>query len=173
MNNKRKIRQQHNEKIDMLATNKVTNLSNKTFTVNQLKVLNKGITLVPVSNRINYTAIDAHFKRFERKLQLQFFITNKRSIVHHDNLNTQEELKLNMVPFTKNPNFWPKKLNPHITKFCSNVKDKVLKLLHNKKAHNNLTPGKLRGLRDLRNDNSIVTKKGDKGAGIVIMNTVD
>ena len=57
----------------MLATNKVTNLSNKTFTVNQLKVLNKGITFVPVSNRINYTAIDADFKRFERKLQLEFF----------------------------------------------------------------------------------------------------
>jgi len=78
-----------------------------------------------------------------------------------------------MVPFTKNPNFWPKKLNPHITKFCNNVKDKVLKLLHNKKAHNNLTPGELRGLRDLRNDNKIVIKKGDKGTGIVIMNTVD
>jgi len=136
-------------------------------------VLNKGITFVPVSNRINYTAIDADFKRFERKLQLEFFFTNKRSIVHHDNLNTPEEPKLNMVPFTKNPNFWPKKLNPHITKFCNNVKDKVLKLLHNKKAHNNLTPGELRGLRDLRNDNKIVIKKGDKGTGIVIMNTVD
>ena len=73
-----------------------------------------------------------------------------------------------MVPFTKNPNFWPKKLNPHITKFCNNVKDKVLKLLHNKKARNNLTPGELRGLRDLRNDNNIVIKKVIKALALLL-----
>jgi hypothetical protein len=143
----------------------VTNLSDLKLSNEQLKVLTRGLTFIPSHTRINYNTTRNEILTFERKLQLHYYFNkNKRKS------DTSAEKEKH--PFESNPDFWPKSLNPKITNFCTEI-HKIIHTLHNNKYQPNLTVNEIKALQTLHNNPNIIIKKGDKGAGIVIMNRID
>jgi len=80
----------------------------------------------------------------------------------------QNEAIFNRPPFEKNSNWWPRKLNPHITTFCSEIQNKISYLGTNKVTHN-LTTREIKALNNLKQNKSIIIKKGDKSSGVIVM----
>jgi len=148
----------------ILKDNTVTNLSSHKLTKEQLSVLNKGLTFVPSHTRINYNTTHKEIQLFERKLQLHNFFSKNKT---NKNTNNQQLHK-----FESNASFWPKQLEPKVTQFCRDLKADII-TLHNGSYRPNLHPAEIRALQQLHNNKDIIFKKGDKGAGIVIMNTRD
>ena len=129
--------------------------------MNELKVLNKGLGFVPSHFIPKYCDIDNDIKRFERKLQLHFFFAQK-GLVQLPEKNVLQ----------KNSNWWPKKLNGHITKFCYDIKRLIFEGFKHT-GRSNLPPKEISALKSLSSNRSIVVKKCDKGGGIAVMNRQD
>jgi hypothetical protein len=142
----------------------VINLSNVKLTFSQISVLNKGLGFVPSHIKPNFNTIDADLKRFERKLQLH----------HHfyKGVDKSPSTHLHNSLFSGNPKWWPKKLNPHITSFCNNIKNHIFKLLKHK-TKVNLNSKEIKALSEISRNNNIIIKKCDKGGGIAIMNKLE
>lgn len=173
---KRWNRQFFHKKDNTFTNNKVVNLSDKTLNYHHLSVLNKGLSFVPINFKCNKTILQSEIKNFERRLQLHNFFENikmrkaKQQPKSITNTNTVESQ--NKMPFTKNPNFWPTPLNENINIFCHNLKVDLYEMT--KQNHmDNLTHKERIALKDLRLDREVTIKKGDKGAGVVVMNTQD
>lgn len=161
---KRRLNKKCNKTKQLLTNNAVTNLSSVKLSVVQLSVLTKGLTFVPSHTRISYNTTSKEIQIFERKLQLHnFFHTNKTVA----NVNNRQSNK-----FESNRTFWPPVLEPKITQFCRDLKAAVI-TLHNTRMRPNLHPAEIKALQELHDNSNIVVKKGDKGAGIVVMNTCD
>ena len=64
-------------------------------------------------------------------------------------------------------------MNPNITKFTNNVKTLLYSHIKSHKPHNNLTTEERNSIKNLQNNKTIIIKKADKSAGIVIMNRDD
>lgn len=156
---KRKRRRNFLKNKMLLSDNVVVNLSKCKLTLNEIKVLNKGLGFVPSHFRPDFATVDADVKRFERKLQLHLFFINDRSEFSDQN-----------VPLQKNPDWWPPRLNGHITHFCYNLRNLCCRFIKTK-CSLNLTRSELAALRALKTNKSIVIKKCDKGGGIAVMDT--
>lgn len=167
---KRRNRQKFLADKNIMKNNLVTNLSDFSLTLAQIKILNKGLGFVPNFSKPNINDIDKDVKRFERKLQLHYFFRKKASedfddTEPFDNLRTPPVLE-------KNSDWWPKKLNGHITEFCHQLKHTLHSALKNT-CHPNLTPKEIAALKALRSHQQIIIKKCDKGGGIAVMNKSD
>ena len=166
----------------LLINNNVTNLSDVSLTVNEIKVLNKGLTFVPHDVRIKFQDLDKDIKRFERKLQITHFFTQKNKqkrssltgrIVKPSDSN-EDNNKHKTLPLTSsNQNWWPKRLNAHITDFSYNLKREIVKMHRQKTQMINITKREQAALKNLSNNDKIVIKKADKNSGIVVMNKED
>ena len=143
---KRKHRRRFIENSKILNDNVVYNLSDYKLNLNELKVLNKGLGFVPSHFIPKYCDIDNNIKRFERKLQLHFFFAQK------DLVQLPEKNVLQ-----KNSNWWPKKLNGHITKFCYDIKHLILEGFKHT-GRSNLPPKEISALKSLSSNRSIVVK---------------
>ena len=126
-------------------------------------MLNKGLTFCTSHEKLDINKLDTDIRRFERRLQLYYFFKNK-------NKSNNTYLPSQNNKFQSNPIFWPKKLNAHITKFCSDLQSSIQQL-HSHKP--NLNKHEIKALHNLKSNTQITIKKGDKGAGICILNTVD
>ena len=162
---KRKFRKRFNFINNEKNNNIVINLSDKILTNPQISVLNKGLGFVPSNNIITIDQLNKDISTFERRLQLHYFFKSKN--------NPEDDTPLEFIKPTilsTNSDWWPRKLNPHITAFCLKVKTLINKTLHAKR-NTNLTQESLTALRELKADKTIIIKKCDKGGGIAIMNT--
>jgi hypothetical protein len=128
------------------------------LSVAEISVLNKGLGFVPSAFKPSLVDIDKDIKRFERKLQLHFFFSNKE--MDDENFPVKRSFK-------RNSNWWPKRLNGHITEFCSKVK-KLLGATLKFKGRANPTKIEMTALKNLSNNKQIVIKKCDKGGGIAV-----
>ena len=167
---KRKKRQTFKADRMLIDNNLVTNLSDTSLTLAQLKVLNKGLGFVPNNTKPMFSNIDKEIERFERRLQIHFFFRQKT-------LGETEEIPpindtIQHPPLQKNSDWWPRKLNAHITEFCYQLKRKMYSL-RNKRVRHNLSQRELTALKTLKNNADIIIKKCDKGGGIAIMNKRD
>jgi len=158
---KRTKRQQYLATKENIANNNITNLSSHKLTYYERSILSKGLTFVSSHLKPTYQEINNDILRFERKLQLHFFFHGK---------NKDRIQNTNKHKFESNPLFWPKKLNSHITQLGLDLKKSILLSF---KYKNNLTKYEIKALYQLRNNKSITIKKGDKGAGIVVLDTND
>lgn len=164
---KRKIRKRLNCNNNVKNNNIVINLSDKILTNSQITVLNKGLGFVPNNNIITIDQLNKDISTFERRLQLHYFFKSKN--------NPEDDTPLEFIRPTilsTNSDWWPRKLNPHITEFCLEVKHLINKTLHNKR-NNNLSHTELLALKELKRDKTIIIKRCDKGGGIAIMNTIN
>ena len=130
-----------------------------------MKVLNKGLTFSPSHSIPNILQINQDIKRFERKLQLHYFFSNKK-------LTLQDHDQLIKPLFESNPHWWPRKLNYHITELSTDLKHTIFKTLKSKHKFN-LPPSEINALRQLKSNTQIVIKKCDKGGGIAVLDKRD
>lgn len=155
---KRRNRRRYLKNKTILNDNVVFNFSRCKLTMNEIRVLNKGLEFVPSCIRPNFADIDKDVKRFERKLQLHYFFCRNDS--------DKEECKRPI--FETNSSWWPPKLNGHITDFCHKLKQHCFKALKDK-CRLNLSRDELIALRQLKSNSDIIIKKCDKGGGIAVM----
>ncbi|NJL81593.1 MAG: hypothetical protein HC917_27720, partial [Richelia sp. SM2_1_7] len=153
---KRKNRRTFNKEKDNIDNNCIFNLSNINLNKHHIAVLNKGLNFSPSNYKPKPHQLDTDLLRFERTLQLRYFFNNDS----YDN---------NRV-FEKNPEWWPNKLNPLITKFCRELHAYLSKTLAKPTIHHNLNNKQQIALKQLIDNRNIVIKPADKGGGIVIMN---
>lgn len=150
-----------------MIDNIVMNLSNRILTPTQTEVLNKGLGFVPNFDNVKINIINNDIKKFERKLQLHFHFKSKDLA---NNSGPTDYIKPS--PLTANTEWWPKRLNPHITDFCHNIKFLINKTLHGKRNFN-LTKLQISALKELKQNKDIIIKRSDKGGAIAIMNIED
>ena len=141
----------------------VLNLSNYQLSSHELCVLNKGLGFVPSFFIPDLNDVTKDVLRFERKLQLHYFFSGRKDDTDHETLRK---------PFERNPDWWPKSLNGHITRFCSKLKY-LLFSYSRSKSRANVTPAEMTALRKLRRNRHIVIKRSDKGGAICILNSQD
>ena len=172
--NKNQKRDKYNsskEKINQVNNNNITNLSSKDLNATEISVLNKGLTFVPHNFRLQYNEINNDIQRFERKLQIAYFFHRKNK---KKNPNTHKRYFSKSEPLSSiRSTWWPKKLNAHITDFCSVLKQKI-KELHTNRCHmHNMSSREIKALKNLQENKDIIIKKADKNSGIVVMDRND
>lgn len=140
----------------------VNNISKHKLTLAEERVLNKGFTFCVTNNKINEKTLQSDMKRFERKLQLYYHFNKDNPENEPDTDNVDNPI------FEKNSDWWPKKLQPEITQFCNEIQNKIL-VLSKQKCRNNLTKREFKALIDLKRNNEIIIKKGDKSSGVIIL----
>lgn len=144
----------------------VVNHSSTILNINEISVLNKGLGFVPSHYKPSFQTINDDILRFERKLQLHY----------HFNKDLDPDCKI-IEPVIKKPlvgnsEWWPRILNPHITKMCHDLKEFIFSSSKNFHAANNLSKPEINALNTLKKNKSIVIKKADKGGGIVVLDNL-
>jgi hypothetical protein len=147
-----------------LKNNVVVNLSDTILSTSDLLLLNKGLGFAPSHFRTNWQLLNDDILRFERKLQLFYHFENTGdrgdSMPHTDSL------------FKPKSDWWPRKLNGHITKFTSLLKQEMASLMSTLPKVN-LSQQEIDSLKKLKNNSDIIIKPADKGGGICVLNTQD
>jgi len=163
---KRRLRTKLKSVPETLEHNVVVNLSHRKLNFDERTLLNKGLGFVPSYLRPNLKQLDNDFERFERKLQIHFhFATSEGG-------DTGDSSPPDVKAFRPISTWRPKRPNPHITKFCQNLKNDTLTILRNVPS-SNLSSTQINILKQLKSDKSITIKKADKGGGIALMDTSD
>lgn len=162
-NSKRKNRRRFNLNKLMLQNNVVLNFSKYKLSIYETSVLNKGLGFVPTAFKPSKDDICRDVVRFERRLQLHYFFDSKQGTDDPDR---------SKKTFERNPDWWPKALNAHITKLCSGVKYLLFDCLKFRNKAN-LNRKEMAALRGLKNNRQIIIKKCDKGGGIAVLDNVD
>jgi len=107
----------------------------------EIPIINKGLGFVPSHFKSKYQNINKDMLRFERKLQLHYYFKSKEN---------KEDSSSNTLPHNimleGTSNWWPKKLNGHITKFCHDVKTSIFDSLNKCKIQPNVTKTEIKAL---------------------------
>ena len=159
----------------------------------QIKALEKGLTFCPTPGSPDKSQIWLDFKEFHRRLKLvEFFNRDKtvsrdplddQSLINFLNENVQEtnddsdtETAINReIPkkFKPKSGWRPNPPNRTLEIFQRSIKQEILKCKPKHTRYNNLTKQERVGLKLLRDNPHIVTKKADKGSAVVVMNTTN
>lgn len=142
----------------------VFNLSKKSLTTEQETVLRKGLSFVP-SPRINPFSVKIELFKFLRNIKLKSFFNQSASENPHQRPR-----------FRPKSTFTPQVQNSSVNTFCRIVEHDIDTLLGDKKTFEknmtkNLTASQREALITLKEDQSIVIQKSDKGGGIVLQDT--
>lgn len=164
---KRRKRKCFNSKNWLLNNNMVTNLSSVTLTLDEISVLNKGLGFVPSHIKPKFKTINDDLLRFERKLQLHYHFNKKKDL---DCMTVEPFIK---KKFEGNSTWWPRILNPHITKLCYNLKEFIFNVSNHSGTTRNLSIQETKALNSLKSNTNIIFKKADKGGGIVCLDRSD
>ena len=156
-NNKKRFLKSINKRADnALDENRyITNLSSKTLTAQQNKILALGLKYVP-SRRVDPVDIEKGCSQFERSNRLKYYFRNWASRTPH--------------PFKPKSSWMPPRASPQIEKYLNRVREST-ETLRPRTFKPNLTKTELRALTSLAKDPTIVIKQADKGSGIVIEDT--
>ena len=130
----------------------ITNLSQKSLTLDQIKVLTKGLTFVPNSTA-NDDTLDQGICRFNRLNRIKYFFKDE----------PQREIR----PFKLKSTWMPPRANLEIENYLERI-TKDIKSTPRTNIHNNLSRGELLALKQLSKDSHLVIKNADKGSGIVV-----
>ena len=145
----------------------IVNLSNETLNELEITVLGKGLTFVPTPEEVNLDSLKYSVSEFKRKVKLSYFWADRE-------LNSKLDLDYQKLPFTGKSD-WdppdggiPEKVHTVLKELDQKIED--VRLIKDK---NNLCPGQINALKQLKNKKHIIIKKADKGSAIVVMNKTD
>jgi hypothetical protein len=147
---KRRKRRALNKDRDLLQNNVIINLSCYQPSLDELRLLNKGLGFVPSHLKPSLPTINSDMIRFERRLQLFYYFSHRKK-------QDENPLRSSRAVFKSNPTWWPEKLNVHITEFCRTLKTRVLSTL-NRGFKRNLTIKEITALRKLKTNPNIIIK---------------
>lgn len=136
----------------------VVNLSSKTLSQAQEKLLSKGLTFCPASGNFNEFQLYQDLDTFARNLRLREYF--------HDRPNTKTQL-----PGLSNTSWTPKeRRDQNLDMYITAVqKDVVRVYAQHRPVRNNLSTDEREALNSLQADTGIVIKPADKGGAIVIL----
>lgn len=155
-----------NKTRNLLKHNVVVNLSDRKLNDYEISLLNKGLGFVPSHIRPCKSTFDKDMARFERRLQIHYFFANEGDADDNSNFNNKQEA---FIPLS---NWAPPRPSPQISKFCSELRAGISNILDLKPICN-LSKMERNFIKTLKEDQSIVIKKADKGGGIAVLNTSD
>lgn len=133
----------------------ITNLSSKTLTQIQTKVLSLGLKFVP-SHTADNTTLQQSIANFQRSSRLKYFFRNHPQKEQH--------------PFRQKSTWQPPTASAEIENYLQRITNEV-NTLPKKHIYPNLTKQEQNALKELATDPSLVIKNADKGSGIVIEDT--
>ena len=135
----------------------VFNLSQKTLSPLEIKVLEKGLGFSPTPSSINEVDLRRDISNFSRKMRCKWFFRNERQG------NVSETSKF------KSKSTWnPPKGAPALEMFLSQTEKDILSILPVKATNYNLSKEKYLTMHSLQNDRSAVIKPADKGFAVVV-----
>jgi len=152
-NKKRSINKLGNNIVD--SEKYITNLSSKTLTATEKKVLSLGLTYVP-TQKCQQQSITDSFTKFQRSNRLKHFFRNSASQVTH--------------PFKQKSSWQPPRASPQIESYLDRVKHE-LNNMPSRTIYPNLNKLESQALKSLASNSSLVIKSADKGSGIVVEDT--
>ena len=130
----------------------ITNLSTKTLTPAQNRILTLGLKFVPSQISSKPATLEA-VTTFERSNTLKFRFRNHPSTVQH--------------PFKPKSTWQPPRASPEIEAYLQRVKTSINKISPSTVLPN-LSKSEFKVLKELASDNTLVIKNADKGSGIVV-----
>ena len=156
-NNKKRFLKSISKKADnaLDANRYITNLSSRTLTAQQSKILALGLKYVP-SKPTHPASLEEAHSQFERSNRLKYYFRNWTSQTPH--------------PFRQKSSWMPPRASPQIEMYLDRVREQAKKLKL-RAFKPNLTKPELRALTALSKDPTIVIKQADKGSGIVVEDT--
>ena len=134
-----------------------TNLANIPLSEDMAKLLNKGLSFSPTPKSVDTEEIARESKKTTRRIRIKdiFFGKNKPP-------PSLLPIKSKWTPY--------RAPTPYIENYCQKIQ-KIYKNLNTdcSSQTDNISKGERKALKKLRDDNSIVIKKADKGSNIVLM----
>ena len=167
------------------SENVVINLSSKSLTEDEITLLSKGLTFCPTPGEPDFGQIWTDLKSFFRKLRLkQHFAQDKNeSFSSNANFSTQDTQSDEYDDRTdhdkeidkkfKASSNWEPKGDQTLETFIQAVTNDFGKMSPMRPRHSNLTDSESKSLKALKEDQSIVIKKADKGSAVVVMDGPD
>ncbi len=137
------------------ANTYITNLSSRTLTQTQKKVLTLGLKFVP-SHTTHDTALHQSLLNFNRSNRLKYYFRNNPNREQH--------------PFRQKSTWQPPRASVEVENYLHRIEQSFNKLTH-KHIFPNLTKLEQKALKELASDPSLVIKNADKGSGIVVEDT--
>ena len=137
----------------------VVNLSRCNLTNNGISLLSKGLKFVPTPMDINKAVIKEELETYGRKLRLMWHFRN-------------DEREFSYDLFKKKSKFDPKRKDAAIELYLSRLEEEISSLDY-KVRHSNLTKGERDSFDSLKNGNSVIIKKPDKGSAVVVWDRDD
>ena len=138
------------------------NLSRRTLSEIEIRVLDKGLGFVPTPSRINEAPLRQDFNEFPRKMRCKWHF---RDEVTDDFSET---------PYFRKKSDWkPPKGYLCLELFLSKVEEELFTLLPGKPFGYNLDKEEWMAMKDLAEDKSIIIKSADKGFCVVIWDRED
>ena len=133
--------------------NNVINLSTKSFTFYEFKLLNKNLNFCPTPNRYNKKQFKNDIETFIRKVKLKAHFKNKEQDIE------KEEFRI-----SRNKTWTPKENHHTVEKFAQAFQKREIKQI----PHKNLSKKEEDALQNLSKRNDIIITKADKGGAVVI-----
>ena len=160
----------------------VINLSNRPLTPDETSILKKGLKFCPTPGEPNMYDIHRDLRQFFRRMRLRAHFTNmdevtpsqQRSI--RDFLPSQSQNNGPDLRKYKPKSTWEPGLefrDPVLETFFKCVQSEVANFTPREPRVKNITKDEKEAIADLSKDPTIIVKKADKGAAIVIMNRDD
>ena len=140
----------------------VFNLSQKTLSLLEIKVLKKELGFSRTSSPINEVDLLRYVSNFSRRMRCKWFFRNERQ----ENVSETSEFKSKST--------WnPPKGAPALELFLSQTEKDILSILPGKATNYNLPKEEYLTMRSLQNDRSVVIKPADKGSAVVVWDRND
>ena len=139
----------------------VFNLSQKTLSPLEIKVLEKGLGFSPTPS-INETDLRRDISEFSRKMRCKWFFRNERQ----ENVSETSE-------FNSKSTWNPPKRAHALELFLNQTEKGILSMLPGKATNYNLSKEEYLTIRSLQNDRSVVIKPADKGLTVVVCDRTD
>jgi len=160
----------HKEVKEIDYKNLVVNLSARSLTDYETKLLALGLSFCP-TNKIPVPKDTIHeVLRFDRKVRLSHHFRKYDNEQNTKFVTSVEPVTLmNYLLPPKDKSFTPNAgINPQLDIFLSTVKTDIVSHQH-QLVHHNLDTNLRQALKDIRSDGSIIIKPADKGGAVVIM----
>lgn len=143
----------------------VINLSDRTLSEHELRILSKGLKFVPTPTNVNKTELITDIKQWGRRMRLREYFGND------DNSNTE----LDDDNTYKKPLNWTPSPSRDLALDCylNGVKRAILQHAPHNAQRSNITRLEREAIKSLKRDSGIVIFQADKGAAVVVQNKRD
>ena len=139
-------------------------MTNKCFTREEFKLLNKNLNFCPRPSYFNKQKLNSDLLQFYRRIKLKSFFGNKPRI----NIENQNQFK------TKRKSNWiPSKCHHTVDTFIAAINKELQETNIKKPPTDNLSSKERKALNELKVRDDIIITNADKGGAVVILDSND